>query len=169
MRKYVYITGCDSGFGSIAVGLFEKKGFHVFAGCFFPASVEKLRSSTCVPVQLNVTQEASVLEAARIIKETLAQQNAELYAVINNAGILVQPCPAEWQSLKDFRDMMEVNLFGTVSVTNSVLPLIRQSKGRIICVSSIAGRVGLPTEAACAFAFPRLIGALGVAWCPTSN
>ena len=75
-------------------------------------------------------------------------------AVCNNAGILVQPCPAEWQSAKDFRDMFNVNVLGAVLVTNSVLPLIRKSMGRIVVTASIAGRVGLPTEAAyCASKF----------------
>jgi len=71
-----------------------------------------------------------------------------------SAGILVQPCPTEWQSTQDFRDMLEVNVIGTAAVTQSVLPLIRQAKGRIVCTSSIAGRVGLPTESAyCASKF----------------
>lgn len=50
--------------------------------------------------------------------------------------------------MQEFRDMFDVNVIGTAAVTQSVLPLIRASKGRIVCVSSIAGRVGLPTEAA---------------------
>ena len=145
----MYITGCDSGFGAIAVGLFQEKGLRVFAGCFLDASLERLKSATCVPIKLDVTKETSVLHAAAQIKAHLEAESAELYAVVNNAGILVQPCPAEWQSLKDFRDMFEVNLLGTVAVTQSVLPLLRKSQGRIVCTSSIAGRVGLPTEAAC--------------------
>jgi len=44
--------------------------------------------------------------------------------------------------------MYEVNLIGTVSVTQSVLPLIRQARGRIVCTSSVAGRFGIPTQAA---------------------
>jgi short-subunit dehydrogenase len=44
--------------------------------------------------------------------------------------------------------MIDVNVIGTAAVTQSVLPLIRAAQGRIVCTSSIAGRVGLPTEAA---------------------
>jgi NAD(P)-dependent dehydrogenase (short-subunit alcohol dehydrogenase family) len=147
--KWVYITGCDSGFGLLSVPLFEKAGFKVVAGCFLDKSIEKLKSPTVEAIKLDVRNEGSVLDAAEQIKSILAKNPGdELYAVVNNAGILVQPCPAEWQSLKDFRDMFEVNVLGTVAVTNSVLPLIRASKGRIVCTSSIAGRVGLPTEAA---------------------
>lgn len=152
-KEYVYITGCDSGFGRIAVDLFDKQGMGVFAGVFFPQSVDKLRqecpSGRVVPIQVNVTNEGSVLEAAKQIREHLAANGgAKLAAVVNNAGILVQPCPTEWQSMKDFRDMFEVNVIGMACVTQSVLPLIRASQGRIVCTSSIAGRVGLPTESA---------------------
>jgi NAD(P)-dependent dehydrogenase (short-subunit alcohol dehydrogenase family) len=156
--RYVYVTGCDSGFGRIAVDLFDKENFGVFAGVFLESSIAKIKqecpSGRVVPIPVNVRSEASVLEAARLIKEHLARENAQLYAVVNNAGILVQPCPTEWQSTQDFRDMLEVNVIGTAAVTQSVLPLIRQAKGRIVCTSSIAGRVGLPTESAyCASKF----------------
>jgi len=156
--KYVYITGCDSGFGRIATDLFDKEGLGVYSGVFLEASIEKLKkecpSGRVVPIPLNVKSEASILEAARLIKEHLAGENAQLVGVVNNAGILVQPCPTEWQSVQDFRDMIDVNVIGTAAVTQSVLPLIRASKGRIVCTSSIAGRFGLPTEAAyCASKF----------------
>jgi len=150
--KYVYITGCDSGFGRIACDLFDKESVGVFAGVFLESSIDKIKqefpSGRVVPIPLNVRSEASVLEAARIITEHLKRENAKLIGVLNNAGILVQPCPTEWQSMQEFRDMFEVNVIGTAAVTQSVLPLIRASQGRIICVSSIAGRVGLPTESA---------------------
>jgi len=150
--KFVYITGCDSGFGRIATDLFDKENIGVFAGVFFESSIEKLKtecpSGRVVPIQVDVTSEASVAEAAIFIKEYLEKNSGQLTGVVNNAGILVQPCPAEWHSVKDFRDMFNVNVLGTASVTQSVLPLIRQSKGRIVCTSSIAGRFGLPTEAA---------------------
>jgi NADP-dependent 3-hydroxy acid dehydrogenase YdfG len=150
--NYVYITGCDSGFGKLSLALFEKEGLKVFAGVFLKDTVDKLKleypSGQILPILLNVTSEASVAEASRFIKETLQKNNGKLIGVVNNAGILVQPCPTEWQSLKDFRDMFEVNVLGMVSVTNSVLPLIRSSKGRIVCVSSLLGRFGAPTQSA---------------------
>ena len=85
--RYVYVTGCDSGFGRIAVDLFDKENFGVFAGVFLDSSITKIKqecpSGRVVPIPLNVRSDASVLEAARLIKEHLARENAQLYAVIN--------------------------------------------------------------------------------------
>jgi len=125
---------------------------------FLEKSIEDLKkecSPNVVPIRLDVTNELSVEQAAQSIKEYLSTlPGAQLKALVNNAGILVQPCPAEWQSAKDFKDMFNVNVLGTVIVTNSVLPLIRKSQGRIVCTASIAGRVAMTTQAAyCASKF----------------
>jgi len=147
--KWVAISGCDSGFGNLAVDLFAAEGYGVFAGVFLPESVAKLTKGNVVALSLNVTSEPSVLSFAQAIKSQLIKiPGAQLVGLVNNAGILVQPCPAEWQSTKDFRDMFEVNVLGMVSLTQACLPMIRASKGRIVCTSSIAGRMGIPTQAA---------------------
>jgi len=201
-QKFVYITGCDTGFGRIAVDLFDKLSawaslvdrwktcwltgrkcadYGVFAGVFLEQTMTDLPkqcpSGNVVPVRLDVTSESSVELAAAFIVDHLASiPGAQLVALCNNAyvptrprarakradrprcqnqsGILVQPCPAEWQSAKDFKDMFNVNVLGAVLVTNSVLPLIRKSMGRIVVTASIAGRIGIATQAAyCASKF----------------
>jgi NADP-dependent 3-hydroxy acid dehydrogenase YdfG len=85
--RYVYITGCDSGFGRIAVDLLDKENIGVFAGVFLESSVEKIKqdfpSGRVVPVPLNVRSEASVLEAARTIGEHLKRENAKLIGLVN--------------------------------------------------------------------------------------
>lgn len=68
---------------------------------------------------------------------------------MNNAGILFPVAPNEWLTKDDFRKVLEVNLLGMVDVTIKLLPLIRQTKGRIVNVSSIAGRVTLCGGAYC--------------------
>ena len=71
----------------------------------------------------------------------------ELWAVINNAGIgigfLVDMMP-----LETIRKVMEVNFFGLVDVTKKCLPLLKASRGRVINVASVAGRLGPPNLAA---------------------
>ena len=44
--------------------------------------------------------------------------------------------PIEWQSLDDFRRTTEVNLWGTIAVTKTFLPLVKQGKGRIVNMGS---------------------------------
>lgn len=156
-KGFVYVTGCDTGFGRLSVDLFIKEGYNVFAGVFAASSVDKLKlecGNNVFPVQLNVTNEDSVKQAAKYIKDTIQEKQSKLVALVNNAGILVQPCPTEWQRMKDFRDMFEVNVIGTACVTQSVLPLLRASQGRIVLVSSLLGRLAAGTESAyCASKF----------------
>jgi len=128
-------------------------------------------SDRVVPLQLDVANESSVNSCAEKIKQYLANKSgSKLRGVVNNAGILVTPGPFEWTPLESYRRMMEVNIIGSAAVTKSVLPLIRESQGRIVLVASIAGcvfcsfctsslleltfvlkyhrRVGLPTQPA---------------------
>lgn len=153
--KWFYVTGCDSGFGAQVIRLLEAAGHGVFAGCFLEETVEKLRAecSGIVPLRLDVTDEASVEAAARAIKEKVGDKG-RLDGLVNNAAILVTPAPVELTPAAAFRKMYEVNVIGMVTVTQSVLPLIRKARGRIVNVASIAGRVGIPYQPAyCASKF----------------
>jgi NAD(P)-dependent dehydrogenase (short-subunit alcohol dehydrogenase family) len=126
--------------------MLDKAGHGCFAGCYCDESMAVLRSEckNVVPVRLDVTNADSVaLAAATIAKHT---EGRGLDGVVNNAGILISPGPVEWISVDSVERMLKVNVVGTVSVTKSVLPLIRQAHGRIVNVASIAGRVGLPAN-----------------------
>jgi NAD(P)-dependent dehydrogenase (short-subunit alcohol dehydrogenase family) len=62
---------------------------------------------------------------------------------VNNAGISVSG-PLEFVPLEDLRRQFEVNVFGQVAVTQRFLPLLRAGRGRIVNMSSIAGRSTAP-------------------------
>ena len=63
-----------------------------------------------------------------------------LYSVVNNAGIAVFS-EIEWCSVDQFQQIMNVNVMGMVRVTKAFLPLLRESKGRVINVASLAGEL----------------------------
>ena len=62
-----------------------------------------------------------------------------LWALVNNAGICY-PAPIEWENAEEMKKTVDVNLWGTVSVTKAFLPLLKKTKGRIVNVGSILGR-----------------------------
>ena len=70
-----------------------------------------------------------------------------LWAVVNNAGI-GYPAPTEWVTVEEMKRTVDVNLWGTVSVTKAFLPLLKRTKGRIVNVGSIAGRLAIMHAAA---------------------
>jgi len=140
--RAVLVTGCDTGFGhSLALRL-DEYGFDVFAGVLFPDGdgAQKLRQTGSKKLRIfkmDVTKAEDVQEAVRRVRES----HIPLWALINNAGI-GSFCPFDWGADVEFyQKMFDVNVFGMVRVTKSFTPLLRESKGRIVNVASLAGRI----------------------------
>lgn len=64
-----------------------------------------------------------------------------LWAVINNAGIIGFPADGELIPMNEYKKCMAVNFFGAVHVTKTFLPLLRKSKGRLVNISSMGGKL----------------------------
>lgn len=140
--KYVYITGCDSGFGNLLARHLDKKGFRVIASCFTEKGEEELKkacSGNLTTTHLDVRSKDSVEKVAAMIKAKVGQSG--LWAVVNNAGVSVPSAPCDWLNIDDYKSMLEVNLDGVIAVTLSVLPLIKKAKGRVVNVASVFGRI----------------------------
>nr|ARX76290.1 corticosteroid 11-beta-dehydrogenase isozyme 2 [Thalassoma bifasciatum] len=149
--KAVFITGCDTGFGNAAAKHLDALGFEVFA-TVLDLSGDGARDlqRTCSPrltlLQVDITQPQQVQQALLDTKAKLGLKG--LWGLVNNAGVCVNFGDAELSLMSNFRGCMEVNFFGTLSVTKSFLPLLRQAKGRIVTISSPAGDQPFPCLAA---------------------
>ena len=71
-------------------------------------------------------------------------QGRALRALVNNAGIGVN-VPIETFAIDEWRRLFEVNLFGHVAVTQALLPDLIRSKGRVVNISSVGGKVAMAT------------------------
>lgn len=74
--KYVYITGCDTGFGNLAARHLDKKGFKVIASCFSERGEEDLKKScsgNLITTHLDVRSKDSVAKVAALIKEKVGE------------------------------------------------------------------------------------------------
>src|SRR3954470_21417594 len=133
--RAVLITGATGGIGTATVGLLQRRGFTVYAGArgradFGPGDRV---------VALDVADPESVKAAAKQV----AGQGDGLWAVINNAGVIVQG-PVELVPVDEWRRQLEVNARGQASVVREFLPLVRAGHGRIVNVSAATGRVAMP-------------------------
>ncbi|KAF7670002.1 hypothetical protein LDENG_00090260 [Lucifuga dentata] len=140
--KYVYITGCDTGFGNLLARHLDKQGFRVIAACFTEKGEEDLKkscSSNLTTAHLDVRSDDSVNKVAAMIKDRVGERG--LWAVVNNAGVAIPSAPCDWLTIDDYRSMLDVNLNGVISVTLSVLPLIKKARGRVVNVASVFGRI----------------------------
>ena len=132
--KTVLITGASTGIGRACALDLDRRGFRVLAGVRKDADGETLRkeSSRIEPVILDVTDQATI--------DAAAKQIDELYGLVNNAGITVAG-PLEYLPVDEIRRQFEVNVFGHLAVTQAFLPQLRASRGRIVFMSSVGGRV----------------------------
>lgn len=145
--KAVFITGCDTGFGHLLALTLDKMGFKVYAGCLVPEgdgarSLLQEASSKLKVLRVDVTKDDEVRAAYKTIEHDMAD-DLGLWAVVNNAGIAAFT-EIEWCPLSEFRRVYEVNSLGPIRVTKTFLPLLRNSKGRIVLVASLAGRYTFP-------------------------
>uniref|UniRef100_A0A8D1SGY6 Retinol dehydrogenase 16 n=1 Tax=Sus scrofa TaxID=9823 RepID=A0A8D1SGY6_PIG len=136
--KYVFITGCDSGFGNLLARQLDLRGLRVLAACLTEQGAQQLRKQTSdrlETVLLDVTKTESVAAAKEWVKERVGDRGMLLNI---DAGV-----SKPWLTKQDFMVMLDVNLLGMVDVTLQLLPLVRKTKGRVVKVSSVMGRVSL--------------------------
>jgi len=143
-REAVIITGASTGIGQACALYLNKLGFQVFAGVRKledGSALEQQVANRLTPVIMDVTDSVSISAAVATISAKLDEHR--LVGLVNNAGIAVGG-PLEFLPLERLRWQVEVNVIGQIAVTQAFLPLLRNSQGRIIFISSISGRVATP-------------------------
>jgi NAD(P)-dependent dehydrogenase (short-subunit alcohol dehydrogenase family) len=148
--RSVVITGASTGIGHAAAKLLLERGFRVFGSVRKQADADSLKTefgANFTPLLFDVTDEAAVLAAARDVRAAL---NGETLAgLVNNAGIAVAG-PLLELSADKFRQQMDINVIGPVIATQAFGPLLgadaslKGPKGRIVMISSVAGKIGNP-------------------------
>lgn len=143
--KIVVITGASSGIGKALGETALLRGAKI-AVC--ARNLEKLQdafgnitSNNILYFQADVSKEAD----CRSFIEAVMKQWGRVDVLINNAGISMRAL-FEDTDLSVIKELMDINFWGTVYCTKYALPSIRQNKGIILGVSSIAGFRGLPAR-----------------------
>ncbi|MBC5992584.1 SDR family oxidoreductase [Pontibacter cellulosilyticus] len=145
--KVVLITGGTSGIGKALAFAFGREGAKIAfsgrkqAGLNETASELAAAGIDNLPIQADVSIEA---DCERMVQETV-NKYGRLDILINNAGISMRAL-FEDLDLDVLRQVMDINFWGTVYSTKFALPYIKQAKGSIIGISSIAGYRGLPAR-----------------------
>lgn len=144
MTKTILITGASGGFGKIWTEAFLQQGYKVAATARNVAVLKDLAGKygdAVFPVQLDVTNR----EAAFAAVQKVQQHFGRIDVLINNAGYALMGAVEE-ATEQEAKAQFETNFFGTLWLTQAVLPIMRNQKaGHIIQVSSVLGLVTLPT------------------------
>jgi NAD(P)-dependent dehydrogenase (short-subunit alcohol dehydrogenase family) len=143
--RTVLITGASRGLGAATAALFVKKGWNVAGTMRDPLRPREGPSGEGVAVfPLDVTNDASIARAVAAVRDRFGT----IDALVNNAGYAVMG-PLEGTRPAQLREQFATNVFGLAAVIQQVLPVMRaQRAGTIINISSTAGRVAFPFEAA---------------------
>jgi NAD(P)-dependent dehydrogenase (short-subunit alcohol dehydrogenase family) len=140
-REAIVITGASTGIGAAAAEALARDGFVVFAGVRNDADAARLSAlhANLRPIRLDVTDRAQIAAAA----EQLRASGFALRGLVNNAGIAVGG-PLEFLPVDELRRQFEINVFGAIAVSQAFLPLLRLSRGRLVFIGSISGRLAVP-------------------------
>jgi NAD(P)-dependent dehydrogenase (short-subunit alcohol dehydrogenase family) len=138
--ELVIVTGASSGIGAATARELARRGFHVLAGVRRDRDADGIRGPRIEPLILDITDPEHVCALA----ERVRADHRAVRALVNNAGIGVN-VPIEVFPMDRWRRLFEVNLFGHVAVTQTLLPDLIRNRGRIVNISSVGGRIAMAT------------------------
>lgn len=141
----VVVTGASSGIGAACVRELARSGYTVFAGrrdVRTTGTETPMERGSVIPLAFDVTDGESVALARETV-ERLLGAGGRLAGLVNNAGTVFIG-PAELLRMEDLREQYEVNVVGAVRASQTFLPALRRSGGRIVNMGSLTARVSFP-------------------------
>ncbi|MCK5942723.1 MAG: SDR family oxidoreductase [Planctomycetes bacterium] len=139
-RRAVLVTGASSGIGRKTAELLAREGFFVYAGAHKQRDLDALDALEHVQgIRLDVTSQQEIDAAVATVRAA----GRGLYALVNNAGVLVLGPLIELREA-DLRFQLDVNVFGPYRVTKAFAPLLIESKGRVTTTGSLSGTLCWP-------------------------
>lgn len=142
IQQIVIVTGASSGIGAATARELARRGFHVLAGVRRDRDADTIREVGIEPLIIDITNPDHI--QALVARVRGDPKGRAVRALVNNAGIGVN-VPFEAFAMDDWRRLFEVNLFGHVAVTQALLPALIRSKGRVVNISSVGGKVAMAT------------------------
>jgi NAD(P)-dependent dehydrogenase (short-subunit alcohol dehydrogenase family) len=163
MSKVVLITGCSTGIGRDLAQRLTESSYTVVA------TARKVEALNDIPAALKLPLDVTCPESVCCAVDEVIQRFGRIDALVNNAGYGLRGVVEEISD-EQARQVYDVNVFGMIRMVRAVAPHMRKQKsGRIINVSSIAGRVSTPVNglySSTKFALEALSDALRVELAP---
>lgn len=142
----VIVTGASAGIGKSLALQLASQGAKVVLAARRADRLEQVaeecrqRGGEALVIPMDVSDEA---QCKSLVEQTIAKFG-RLDMLINNAGLAVSAIFEEFPDLHLFRHTIEVNFYGAVYCTYYALPHLKQSRGRIVAISSVGGKSAIP-------------------------
>lgn len=142
--KTVLTTAASSGIGRATALELDQQGFKVYAAVRKEsdrASLHENASANLETVMLDITNSEQIANVRAHLTSALGDKGLD--ALVNVAGV-ADFAPIETLSIERFKQIFDVNLFGTLALIQAMLPLLRQSQGRIVNIGSVGAHTTIP-------------------------
>lgn len=144
-KGIVAVTGASTGIGRHFVESFASSNpnMTILAGVRRDSDADSIRSvglANLLPWLIDVSDAKSCAEASAFVKKITSEQSLPLVALVNNAGTS-RNFPVEFHDMTDVQSLYDINVFGMLRITQMLLPLLREHKGRVVQISSLNGRI----------------------------
>lgn len=134
------VTGASTGIGAATARALAGRGFHVLAGVRREQDADAIRAPGVEPLILDITEPDHIQALTSRVNDD--PQGRPVRALVNNAAVQAN-VPIEVFAIDEWRRMFEVNLFGQVAVIQALLPALMRSRGRVINISSVGGKIAM--------------------------
>lgn len=144
--QVVIVTGASAGIGKALALLLAKQGAKLAIAARRADRLEQVavacraHGAEVIVVRTDVSHEDQC--------QTLVERTVDVYGrldmLINNAGMAASALFDDFPNLNLFRHTMEINLYGAVYCTYYAMPYLKESKGRIVAISSLGGKTAIP-------------------------
>lgn len=145
MRR-ILVTGGAAGIGRAIAERFIAAGDKVLV-CDMD-EMALARTEAALPGIATIACDVADVAQVEALFAAVSAELGGLDVLVDNVGIGGPTGPAETLSSADWQRVMDVNLTGTFEVTRRAIPLLKQTQGAIVVMSSAAGRYGYPNRLA---------------------
>jgi NAD(P)-dependent dehydrogenase (short-subunit alcohol dehydrogenase family) len=151
--KVVIVTGASAGIGKSMALQLASQGAKVVLAARRADRLEQVavecrqHGGEALVVPTDISDEAQ----CKVLVEKTIARFGRLDMLINNAGLAAVALFDEFPDLHLFKHVIDVNFYGAVYCTYFALPHLKQSKGRIVAISSLGGKAAIPFNTHCAW------------------
>ncbi len=142
VNSWTMVTGGTGGIGKALIARLATRGYNVIATARQPERIAIARGpGRVVAVHLDMERAETMTTAAHDVARIVG--DGELSALVNMAGIIVEG-PLETIPPAELRRQLEINVVGPFALTQAVLPMLKQARGRVVNIGAISAHLTVP-------------------------